>query len=337
MTEIRTRRRPRPALRRTGPAPRAVPAADLALSRGRVDLRAGCPATRLPGPHGPVSAGPARQRLRDRLTRRGVGPAVAILAAVLNADAVSAVVSESWKHVTVQAAIRYAASGPSAAIVSAAVAALAEGASRAMMFHRLMKWAAFLVLIGVATGGAGLAMLAASAPADDKRPAPAGPEANRYRVTMAAGWPRSRWSPSPRCLPARIRGGGPMAPGLPSRPSTRSSPSTGCARGGGRPRDPGTRVRIEDGGTCSGGTPPPPLSYWGGRPTKNGQDVRGSLHYYEASFPRDRVDCEARGEGRRRGLEDRSDERRQRGQRHGCERPQVQLRQARPIRRTADR
>ena len=129
----------------------------------------------------------ARQRLRDRLTRRGVGPAVATLAAVLNPDAVSAVVSESWKHATVQAAVRYAASGASAAIVSATVAALAEGASRAMILHRLMKWAAFLLLIGVAAGGAGMAMLARSAPAEAERPATAGPDDNRYRVTMTGG------------------------------------------------------------------------------------------------------------------------------------------------------
>ena len=36
--------------------------------------------------------------------------------------------------------------------------------------------------------------------------------------------------------------------------------------------------------------PTPSASYWGGRPTKDGQDVPG-LEYYEATFPRDRADC----------------------------------------------
>jgi hypothetical protein len=36
--------------------------------------------------------------------------------------------------------------------------------------------------------------------------------------------------------------------------------------------------------------PTPYESYWGGRPTKNGQAAPG-LEYYEATFPRDRSDC----------------------------------------------
>ena len=63
------------ALRGAGPAPRAVPAADPALPPGRADLRAGRPAARLPGPHGPVAAGPgARAAARPAdPPRRGPG------------------------------------------------------------------------------------------------------------------------------------------------------------------------------------------------------------------------------------------------------------------------
>src|SRR5206468_7812228 len=65
-------------------------------------------------------------------------------------------VSESWKQATVRAAVRHAAGGTQAAVVSATVAAMAEGASRAMILHRLMKWAALLSLIGIAASGAGM-------------------------------------------------------------------------------------------------------------------------------------------------------------------------------------
>jgi RNA polymerase sigma factor (sigma-70 family) len=125
----------------------------------------------------------ARERLRDRLARRGVAPAIA----APTPDVVSAVVSESWKHVTVTAAVRHAAGGSVTALIPSSVAVLAEGASRAMNVHRLMKWAAALLLVGVAVGGAGLGMRARSAPPEPEPPLPADTDDNRYRVTMAGG------------------------------------------------------------------------------------------------------------------------------------------------------
>ena len=137
-----------------------------------------------------------RQRLRDRLTRRGVAPAVL----ALPPDVASTVLSESWKQTTIEAAVRYAASGAATAIVPAAVAALAEGASRTMFLHRLLKGAAAVLVIGTAVGGAGMAIRAQSPPPiraqspppiraqsppsePQRRPA-AAPDDNRYRVTM---------------------------------------------------------------------------------------------------------------------------------------------------------
>ena len=48
------------------------------------------------------------------------------------------------------AAVHYAAGGTAADLIPSSVAALAEGASRVMNLHRLMKRAAALLLIGVA-------------------------------------------------------------------------------------------------------------------------------------------------------------------------------------------
>jgi hypothetical protein len=56
-----------------------------------------------------------------------------------------------------------------------------------MNLHNLMKWAAALLLIGVAAGGAEMGMWALSAQSEPERPACADPAANRYRATMAGG------------------------------------------------------------------------------------------------------------------------------------------------------
>ncbi len=229
----------------------------------------------------------ARRRLRDRLTRRGVGLSVATLAAVLTPDTASAFVPENWKQATVQAAVRYAASGARPTIVSATVAAMAEGASRAMILHRLMKWAS-LSLIGVAAGGAGVAILARSAPARDERPAPAVLD-DRFRVTLAgnatvevvavSAVPTGRdtwWKPDGSRLAE------PPADTIQPKTSEREGEIARVilVRASGVKRDDLFRWH-----------PTHSISYWGGRPRKGGEDVPG-LEYYEATFPRDRARCE---------------------------------------------
>jgi RNA polymerase sigma factor (sigma-70 family) len=229
-----------------------------------------------------------RQRLRDRLTRRGVCPAIMPLAAVLNQDAASAFVSECWKQTTVEAAVRYAASGSQAALVSATVAAMAEGASRAMILHRLMKWAAILSLIGVAASGAGMAIFARSTPSRAERLA-ADDNDNRYRVTMAGGatvevvaiskvptGPDTWWKPDGSRLAE--------PPVDPIQPRTSAHEGEIArvilVRAVGVKKDDLFRWN-----------PMRSDSYWGGSPKKDGQDVPG-LEYYEATYPRDQSDCE---------------------------------------------
>jgi RNA polymerase sigma factor (sigma-70 family) len=128
-----------------------------------------------------------RERLRDRLIRRGLAPAIAALTAALTSDVASAAVSETWKRAIVTAAVRYATGDTAGILIPSTVALLAKGATRAMNLHRLMKWATAVVLIGVTVGGAGMGMLAQSAPSVPERPASADSAHNRYRVTMAGG------------------------------------------------------------------------------------------------------------------------------------------------------
>ncbi|MDR3636796.1 MAG: RNA polymerase sigma factor [Isosphaeraceae bacterium] len=227
----------------------------------------------------------ARRRLRDRLTRRGVGVAAVPLATLLNPDAASAAVTENWKHATVQAAVRYAASGASSAIVSATVAALAEGVSRAMILHRLLKCTACLFVIGIATGGTGIALLARSAPAAAQRP---DPDDNRYRVRMTGG----------ATIEVVAVSAVPTGPDTWWKPDgTRLSEApvdTIESKTGAHERDMARVILVRASGVKRDDlfrwNPTSSTSYWGGRPRKNGQDVPG-LEYYEAAFHRDRADC----------------------------------------------
>ena len=70
------------------------------------------------------------------------------------------------------AAVRFAAGGIAAALIPSTVAVLAKGVSRAMSLHRLTKWAAALLFIGVAAGGAGMGMRARSAPPEPEQRLP---------------------------------------------------------------------------------------------------------------------------------------------------------------------
>jgi RNA polymerase sigma factor (sigma-70 family) len=118
----------------------------------------------------------AREKLRARLIRRGVGPEPSALsiAATLRADPAwpASCIPGTWKHATVTAAVRYAAGGPAAAAsVPAHIAALAEGASRAMSLHRLLRAAAAVLLIGVATAEVVAISIAPKGSGGEPRPA----------------------------------------------------------------------------------------------------------------------------------------------------------------------
>jgi RNA polymerase sigma factor (sigma-70 family) len=90
----------------------------------------------------------ARQMLRSRLVRRGLAPAVPLLAAGLSSGAVSASLVET----TTRGALLFAAGGA----VSGPALVLADGAVRAIGLVKLKMAAALLLVVSVAAAGAGL-------------------------------------------------------------------------------------------------------------------------------------------------------------------------------------
>jgi RNA polymerase sigma factor (sigma-70 family) len=93
----------------------------------------------------------ARERLRLRLTRRGVTLSAGLLAATLCVERTSAAVPSALMGPTVKAALGVAA-GQIAALVSAEVAALMKGTLRAMLLSKL-KVVALAALAVAALGG----------------------------------------------------------------------------------------------------------------------------------------------------------------------------------------
>ena len=293
---------------------------------GGADLRAGRPQLGCPVRTVQSRLDRGRRRLRDRLARRGVGPSVASLAAPPSRTPGSGVVSESWKQATVRAAARYAAGGadgrhrlshgrcpgrrsleshdsPSADEMGAPVAGRPRRGRRG--------WRS---LPGRHRHGPGMPPAAAD---------------GRYRVTMAGGAPRSRWSPSPRSRPAPTPGG---ARRLPARRGARrrDRAQTEPARRGGGPRDPGPCVR----GEARRPVPVAPAAFrlLLGRAAQEGRPGGAGARILRGDLPPRSPDLRRPGEGRRRALEDRGVERRRRGRRPVRQRPQVQLRQGPPPR-----
>jgi RNA polymerase sigma factor (sigma-70 family) len=92
----------------------------------------------------------ARQRLRDRLTRRGVALPAAGAAALWSVDALSAAVPAALAGSTARAAALFA-SGQAAA--SAEVLSLAKGVLQAMFLQKVKVLSAALLAVGVVCGG----------------------------------------------------------------------------------------------------------------------------------------------------------------------------------------
>ena len=95
----------------------------------------------------------ARERLRERLRRRGVAPHTEVLAVALRPDRVSAVIHPGLADSTIKAAIQIVAVR---AIVPGTVVSLAQGVLRSMSISQCLKAASVLFVLGATTSGVGL-------------------------------------------------------------------------------------------------------------------------------------------------------------------------------------
>jgi RNA polymerase sigma factor (sigma-70 family) len=95
----------------------------------------------------------ARQRLRDRLTKRGLAPAAGAVSTLLAAEAAHAtmILPSKWVDATAESALKFAAVGTGT--VSGPAAALAYGVIHAMMMNKI-KLAAVAALGVLVTGAA---------------------------------------------------------------------------------------------------------------------------------------------------------------------------------------
>lgn len=140
-----------------------------------------------------------RERLRERLSRRGVALSAIAFAFTLSQNAASATVPAALVSPTVGAAVPFATGKPAAELATASVAALAEGTLKAMTLVKL-KVATAVVAVALASG------IAWGVGADERpvRPAaPPAPERPAARPAAEAQPPRDRERPE-RPAPALV-------------------------------------------------------------------------------------------------------------------------------------
>jgi RNA polymerase sigma factor (sigma-70 family) len=99
-----------------------------------------------------------KELLRARLVRRGLGPAVLLVAATWPAPVASACLLPTFMSATVKAACLSVAGQATAGVISAKVAALSEGAMRAMIVTKMTLLVGLLTLV-TAVGVSGVAFL----------------------------------------------------------------------------------------------------------------------------------------------------------------------------------
>ncbi|MDR3637208.1 MAG: sigma-70 family RNA polymerase sigma factor [Isosphaeraceae bacterium] len=115
-----------------------------------------------------------RERLRERLTRRGLVSLTGLLGAGLSAETASAAAPSALLHATARAAVRVAAG--EAALVTANVSAFSKGMWKAMLSTQLRSVAAFaaMAIAGVAVLSLGAAQEPKAPPAATKEEPPNG-------------------------------------------------------------------------------------------------------------------------------------------------------------------
>jgi RNA polymerase sigma factor (sigma-70 family) len=110
----------------------------------------------------------ARERLRGRLVRRGLGLSAGLIATMLSQSAASAALPTSLAGSTIKAAITFAGGTAAAGMISAKAAALAKGVLKTMIMTQL-KMAASVVLTAALLGGGLLSYQTFARDLDDSR------------------------------------------------------------------------------------------------------------------------------------------------------------------------
>lgn len=142
----------------------------------------------------------ARDKLRRRLTQRGIGLAVGAALGALAPTVQSGTVSLALVNVTVKAAMLLSA-GQAAAVaaLAAQAVALAKGVSKGMLIEKLRIPAAILIVTAMVGTGAGVSAYRAGVPDPDvvdstteAEPGPQNkPEEQRKHVSAPAGLPKT--------------------------------------------------------------------------------------------------------------------------------------------------
>src|SRR5262249_22320890 len=98
----------------------------------------------------------ARERLRARLTRRGLALTSALLGAMLSQTAASAAVPAALTESTLKAALLFAAGPAAASTIAVPVLAYAEGVLQSTVVAKLKLTAVLLLALAVAGPGTGV-------------------------------------------------------------------------------------------------------------------------------------------------------------------------------------
>lgn len=112
-----------------------------------------------------------RERLRTRLTRRGLAPTAGLIATAMTREAIGAVVPPSLVRLTVKSVLAFSSGKATIGVSSAAVALLVEDVSRSLLMMKIRSMAAVaLVACGstLVAGGTLRAIARAQDPAETK-------------------------------------------------------------------------------------------------------------------------------------------------------------------------
>jgi RNA polymerase sigma factor (sigma-70 family) len=216
-----------------------------------------------------------RDRLQERLRRRGVGPAAAVLSAAMRRDAFAESMPEAWKSATINATLR----ATSSAGVSASVAALAAAASRRTMRETINSILIGSLLAGALAYGWGWVSLRELPQKEITH--------NPYRVTLSNGTSIEIVAVSSDPMGAKTwwtPDGRPLADAPVDNTTVRISSEAGRTRA----------ILIRIAGSLEHGSlrwlPSDVDQYWGVEPTRGGKSAPG-MEMYVASFPKTKKSC----------------------------------------------